>query len=423
VTGVASSKLDCHFNETMRIWDARLSSGPVGLAVSGGSDSMALLYLMRHWAIQSGRELRVATVDHGLRPEAKNEVQMVERVCKRLKIPCAILKWDGWDDLGNLQNAARKARANLINEWAKGFNASAIATGHTADDQAETFLMRLARGSGVDGLSAMASLRDRSGVTWFSPLLTYRREELRGYLTSKRVKWLDDPSNENESFDRIKVRKARAALDEIGLTVDRLVETATRMGTARRALERLTKEQAHSIAQPTKYGTVRFDITKFKLLPQELRYRLFAHALKWVSGSIYRPRFDALLESATKLWTGEDHTLSGCHILTDGFHGEVCREITCIKTSPNITHVFDDRWKIQGDDLAQGMYVGPLGEAGLPKCDGWRELGASRVSLMGTPAIWHGDQLIAAPMVEPTTQWVAQLKKDDHEFFTSLVTH
>ena len=417
------TRLDKHFCETMRVWDARISGETIGLAVSGGSDSLALLYLMRQWAKQSGRKLSVATVDHGLRAEAKNETKLVKQTCKRMDIPCVVLKWDSWDGRGNLQDAARQARANLINNWAQQVGASAIATGHTADDQAETFLMRLARGSGVDGLSAMASMRDRGGMAWFSPLMTYRRSELRDYLTAKRVKWIDDPSNENESFDRIKLRNARAALDDLGLTVDRLVETATRMGTARRALERLTKDQAHSIVQPTKYGSVKFDIEQFKALPLELRYRLFAHALKWVSGSIYRPRFDALLDSATKLWTGVDHTLSGCHILSDGKQGEVCREIAGIKSCETLDVPFDLRWSVTGGKLDAGMRIAALGQDGLPQCENWRDLDASRLSLMGTPAIWRENELIAAPMVSVDTPWRCNLQKGAHEFFTSIVTH
>jgi len=405
----------------MRLWTPRISTETIGLAVSGGGDSMALLRLMHDWAQAEGRALSVATVNHGLRAEAKEEALMVRRACKRLDIPCVILEWSGWNGQGNLQDEARQARMELINAWARENALAGVATGHTADDQAETFLLRLARGSGVDGLSGMSSLRNRDGVIWFRPLLTYRRDDLRAYLKSKRVKWADDPSNEDEKYDRIKMRKAQVALDDLGLSVDRLVETATRMSTARRALERLTKEQAHSVATPTKFGTVKIDIEAFKILPLELRYRLFSHCLKWVSGAIYRPRFDALLDSAAKLLSGEDHTLSGCHILTDGKIGEVCREVSKIEPSENLSGLYDRRWIISGED--EGVIIQPLGEKGLPQIEGWRELGASRVSLMGTPSIWRNDDLIAAPLLEENDKWHCKLSKEDHDFFTSLVTH
>lgn len=240
-------------------------------------------------------------------------------------------------------------------------------------------------------------------------------------MKSKRVKWADDPSNEDEKYDRIKMRKAQTALNDLGLTVDRLVETATRMSTARRALERLTKSEAHGVAKPSEYGTVKIDIEAFKALPLELRYRLFSHCLKWVSGAIYRPRFDALLDSAAKLLSGDDHTLSGCHILTDGKVGEVCREVSKIEAATDIDAVFDRRWTIQGS--ADDVSIRALGEAGLPQCPDWRDLGASRVSLMGTPSIWRGDLLLAAPMITPSDAWHCKLAKPNHDFFTTLVTH
>jgi tRNA(Ile)-lysidine synthase len=407
----------------MRPLMRQVAGSKVGLAVSGGGDSMALLHLMNAWAAENKCTLHVATVNHGLRPEAKAETQMVQRACKRMGIGCTTLVWSDWDGGGNLQDAARQARIELINAWAKENAISAIATGHTADDQAETFLMRLARGSGVDGLSGMATLRVRDGMTWFRPLLTFRRAELRQLLKSKRVKWVDDPSNDDDSYDRIKMRKAQSALDDLGLTVDRLVETTARMSTARRALERLTKEHAAAVVTPTQYGTVKIDIHAFNGLPLELRYRLFAHALKWVSGSIYRPRFDALLESAAKLTNAKDHTLLGCHIITDGTQGEVCREVSMIESSDKFDTPFDSRWNLSTDGSTDGLMIAPLGETGLPQCDGWRELGASRVSLLGTPAIWNENTLICAPMVMPDPLWQCRLKKDHHDFFTSVVTH
>jgi tRNA(Ile)-lysidine synthase len=411
------------FNAAMRPLMRQVAGSKVGLAVSGGGDSMALLHFMNSWAVENECVISVATVNHGLRPEAHEETQMVQRACKRMGIACSTLAWSDWDETGNLQDAARQARIALINAWANENAIDAIATGHTADDQAETFLMRLARGSGVDGLSGMAPLRLRDGITWFRPLLTFRRSELRKFLKSKRIKWVDDPSNDDDSYDRIKMRKAQSTLDELGLTVDRLVETTARMSTARRALERLTKEHAQAVVTPTRFGTVKIDIQAFNGLPLELRYRLFAHALKWVSGSIYRPRFDALLESAAKLTNAQDHTLLGCHIISDGAFGEVCREVSKVQSSDVFDEPFDSRWQISGDGTSDGLMIAALGETGLPQCDGWRELGVSRISLLGTPAIWRDQTLISAPMVMPDPLWRCRLKKDHHDFFTSVVTH
>ena len=150
----------------------------LGVAVSGGGDSTALLVLLDDWRRDGGPELAVATVDHGLRPEAAAEAAEVAALCGRLGVPHETLAWR-WDGKGNLSDAARRGRLRLIAGWANGRGIGMVAQGHTADDQAETFLMRLARGSGVDGLAAMAARRTAEGVAWVRPLLQVRRGEFR----------------------------------------------------------------------------------------------------------------------------------------------------------------------------------------------------------------------------------------------------
>ena len=325
----------------MCVMAPKLSGHKIGLAVSGGGDSMALLYLMDEWASQNQQKLYVATVDHGLRKESASEAKIVETEFKKLNIECKILKWNGWNKVGNLLDAARNARNELIGEWADELRLNSVATGHTADDQAETFLLRLARGSGVDGLSGMAPFGYKKAMLWFRPILAYRRSDLRAFLSYKGIKWVDDPSNEDTRFERIKMRQAQNMLDNLGLTVDRLVETADKMATARSALELLTKECAENVTSLTILGTVKLDVKAFSLLPLELRYRLFAHVLKWVSGSKYRPRFNSLIESSNRLSIGKDHTLMGCHIISDGIFAEVCREVSKIESIKDFSKPFD----------------------------------------------------------------------------------
>ena len=134
--------------------DARPTA--LGVAVSGGGDSVALLCLMADWAAPREVRLAAATVDHGLRPEAAAEAAGVAALCGRLGLAHATLRWEGWDGRGNLMDAARRARRRLLADWAAEQGLAAVALAHTRDDQAETVLMRLARGAGVDGLSAMA---------------------------------------------------------------------------------------------------------------------------------------------------------------------------------------------------------------------------------------------------------------------------
>ena len=190
-----------NFTEKMNAFEIQISGDNIGLSVSGGGDSIALLYLTKEWACKNDKKIFVATVDHGLRKESLNEAQTVKDICRSLGIECTILNWTDWDKSGNLQDAARSARNRLIGNWANSLGLDAVATGHTADDQAETFLLRLARGSGVDGLSGMASSILKEGMLWFRPLLEFHRSELRDYLNINKITWFDDPSNENMKFD------------------------------------------------------------------------------------------------------------------------------------------------------------------------------------------------------------------------------
>jgi len=423
VTCIIPQDLSLKFSENMCVMAPKLSGHKIGLAVSGGGDSMALLYLMDEWASQNQQKLYVATVDHGLRKESASEAKIVETECKKLNIECKILKWNGWNKVGNLLDAARNARNELIGEWADELRLNSVATGHTADDQAETFLLRLARGSGVDGLSGMAPFGYKKAMLWFRPILAYRRSDLRAFLSYKGIKWVDDPSNEDTRFERIKMRQAQNMLDNLGLTVDRLVETADKMATARSALELLTKRCAENVTSLTILGTVKLDVKAFSLLPLELRYRLIAHVLKWVSGSKYRPRFNSLIESSNRLSIGKDHTLMGCHIISDGIFAEVCREVSKIESIKDFSKPFDNKWVLTNNISYDGLVIGPLGEEGLLQCEGWRKLKFSRISLMGSPAIWKDNVLIAAPMAGLEMNWKCYLTKDYKNFFSMIVTH
>jgi tRNA(Ile)-lysidine synthase len=208
------------------------------LAVSGGSDSMALMVLADRWARETGwpGRLHVAVVDHGLRPEAADEAAFVEREAKRLGLKAHVLNWSGPYPKTGIPAAAREARYGLLCGLARTLDA-AVLTAHTQDDQAETVVMRLARGSGVDGLSAMETGTVRDGVTLVRPLLPVSRQRLRDTLRQAGMTWIDDPTNENMTHERVRVRKALDVLDGLGVSREAVALTAARLGRARSALE------------------------------------------------------------------------------------------------------------------------------------------------------------------------------------------
>jgi tRNA(Ile)-lysidine synthase len=185
----------------------------IGLAVSGGPDSLALLLLAA--AVRPGL-VEAATVDHALRPESQAEAEMVASLCERLGVPQAILKveWKKKPDTA-IQERARTARYRLLGAWAKEKGLGALVTAHHLDDQAETFVMRLARGAGVKGLAAMRRLVIVPGgqVALVRPLLGWRRSELVQLCVDAGVTPVADPSNEDEQFERVRVRRALSEAD------------------------------------------------------------------------------------------------------------------------------------------------------------------------------------------------------------------
>ncbi len=210
--------------------------GRIGLAVSGGPDSMAMLLLAE--AAAPG-QFEVAAVDHGLRPEAAAECALVETACAERNIACTVLKAKVGE--GNLQAQARKARYAALAEWAVERGLAALATAHHADDQAETLLMRLNRGSGVAGLAGVREaswLEDHEGIRLIRPVLYFRRAELAQVVQAAGINPVDDPSNQDESFGRVRIRRALAQSDWLDALA--LAQSAGHLAEAEEVLECVT---------------------------------------------------------------------------------------------------------------------------------------------------------------------------------------
>ncbi|KDB05463.1 tRNA(Ile)-lysidine synthetase [Defluviimonas sp. 20V17] len=398
----------------------------LGVAVSGGGDSLALLHLLHDWAAANGVALSAATVDHGLRAAAAAEAAMVADVCAGLGLPHAVLRWRGWEGRGNLPDAARRARYRLLGDWARGQGLAAVALGHTLDDQAETLLMRLARGSGVDGLSAMAARREAGGMVWLRPLLGVRRGTLRDLLRARGVGWAEDPSNDDPAFDRVKARRALAALAPLGIDAAGLAATAGRMATARAALA----HAAHALAQDCvsiEAGDVVIDRPLFEAAPEETRLRLMAHALGFVGSAEYRPRLASLQAALGAALGGRRRTLAGCLIRPRARSLRITREyraVATLETRPDV--LWDGRWRLSGPD-SNGLTLRALGPEGLARLPGWRDAGLPRDSLIAAPALWRGPELVAAPLacVDATSPqgWRLWPEKGRQDFLSALLSH
>jgi tRNA(Ile)-lysidine synthase len=294
---------------------------PGAVAVSGGGDSVALMRLLADWA--RARKLdapKILTVDHGLAAGSKTRANDVKAQAKTLNLACEILSWKGRKPKSDIEANARAARYRLMGEWCRVHGIRYLYVAHSQDDQAETFLLRLARGSGLDGLSAMRRvapfpLEGFAGLSLVRPLLEMSRDDLRSFLKSRRIAWHDDPMNADLRFARVRFRALRPVLEEAGLTGARLAGAARHLARAREALER---ETATLLGTSTRKDGARIliDGKALAAAPRELGLRALAHLLNEVGGQIYRPRFDrleALFDSLSNAGF-RARTLHGCRL-------------------------------------------------------------------------------------------------------------
>jgi tRNA(Ile)-lysidine synthase len=261
--------------------------GKVALAVSGGGDSIAMLHLAQQ--ILPVEKLVVFHVNHGLRDEAKNEESFVAALCKQYGLAFFSKTLSHLSkEQSNLQAMARSARYRVFMELAEEADVKEVWLAHTKEDVAETFLMRLHKGAGVKGLSAMAAVFERDGLSYARPLLGAKRGELRAYLESKELPWCEDPSNEDESFLRIKMRKFIQHSENNIVNIDSLVASAHSVGRANEALS-LWAEQFWKTSVSHETQTPTFQISAFLELPLEIQFRVIDKCVNW-GGEPYPPR-------------------------------------------------------------------------------------------------------------------------------------
>ena len=250
------------------------------LAVSGGPDSVALMWLMARWrrALSHGPRLLAVTVDHGLRPEAAREARVVKELARALDVEHRTLRWTGDKPRSGVPAAARAARYRLLAKAARGTGARHVLTAHTRDDQAETLLMRLLRGSGIAGLSAMARESERDGVLLARPFLNVSKARLIATLNKAGVAFADDPTNRDPIFTRPRLPALLPALAAEGGDAQSLARLAARFARANAAIELLTDGAERYLALKGSAAPERhardFDAAAFAAMPEEIRLRL-----------------------------------------------------------------------------------------------------------------------------------------------------
>lgn len=291
-----------------------VKSTPIAVGVSCGADSLALILLLSH----AGYNVTALSVDHGLRAAAKDEISFASTLMKQKNIPHKVLEWVGPKPTSNIQAGARKARYDLMQEWCVGAGVRHLCVAHHLDDQAETFLMRLARGSGVKGLSAMQAVKNLSKeVQLIRPLLKVPKADLINYLQAQNISWIEDPSNQNDDFDRVTVRNFLKNPPLAGFTCQRLVSTAENMQRAQGALDYYTRQWLNSYVDTDFFGYLAIDPSGFNAAPDEIVYRAISSVISYFGGQDYTPRFEKLTRLVAEMQTTDfsGATLAGVQFI------------------------------------------------------------------------------------------------------------
>jgi tRNA(Ile)-lysidine synthase len=376
----------------------------VAVAVSGGADSLALALLAAQWAKARGGRAVALTVDHGLRPESAREARQVARWLRARGISHRTLKWTGPKPRTGLQAAARAARYDLLRDWCERNGVLHLLVAHTREDQAETVLLRLARGSGADGLAGMPSIAEGRETRLLRPLLGISKSRLIAALTSRGQPWIEDPSNRDEAFARVTLRNWLSGFP--GLPA-RIAKAGHSLGLARAKADALVATWLGRNAAIYPSGYVAFDAAGFRRASLDIATRVLARALAAVSGAEYPARRERLERLVAELKAGASaRTLGGCRVIRKGEAILICREWSRAETLrpvPSVrTFLWDGRFRIElAARRGMSLRLGPLGEKGWAEAvklaPGLRRSPIPLAARLALPALFDSRGPISVP--------------------------
>ncbi len=389
---------------------------PVIVAVSGGSDSLALLLLASAWANSKNVMLQAVTVDHGLRPEAAAEAAFVAGVCERHDLSHVTLAWEGIKPSSGISDASRKARYTLLEEFAADIGAGTIITGHTADDQAETIAMRLKRDDGTNlgrGLAGMARVTLLpGGIKLVRPLIDCKRRDLRNYLSQCSQSWIEDPSNQDQSYERVRIRQelqaaeARShALVKFGKVMARFRHHNSKM--AAQLLQENAKINAGPVYELDCQGTAKYPepVIQYALqvivaLAGGMEYLVSASRFSELA-LVIKARENGNMPVGNKLRFTIGRTIiegKGNRLLVY----REARNLPAVLIGPGDMMLWDGRYAIT-NETSTSVFVGSFDSRSLVEEEQRREIrldARPRLALKSTPGIKFDGDEVFFPMVE-----------------------
>lgn len=384
--------LDDAFAEAMAAFEPFEARPHLAAAVSGGADSLALALLADRWARARGGRVAALTLDHGLRPESAGEARRVGAWLSGRGIAHEILEWPGAKPATAIQARARAARYAILGEWCRAAGVLHLLLAHQREDQAETLLLRLAGGSGPDGLAGMSALVETSGARILRPLLGVSRRAIESFLVECGQDWIEDPSNRDPRFARTRVREGLPALAARGVTAESLAAAARRFADVRIALEAATAALLARGARVHPAGFAVLSLAELRAAPAEIAARALARALAAVGGRTHPPALDKVASllravSARSESRGNVAALSGCvaelRLGSEGAELLLRRESRGLPApepvAATVRRGWDGRFDLAVPSGPNSLVLAPLGE------EGWLEIARAAPALRDSP--------------------------------------
>lgn len=295
-------------NEKFNDFVRKFASEKLAVAVSGGVDSVCML----HWMATAGMNITALHVNHGLRPAAGIEAEYVQSLCDKLNIPCRVFHWTDKKPSTGLEAAARDARYKMMTDWCKENKIKYLVVAHQADDQIETFLMNLGRGSGLYGLAAMRPESMRDGIKILRPMLGVFRSELIKYCTDNQIKFFSDEMNYDDKYTRVKIRQNRHLLSEkLGISDTRILLAIENLGRVRDMQDDNINQYINDVVRD---GYALFSDSFLFDLGDDIRLKFLGTLIQKIGGNRYQPRLNSLNLALSKLHKNCQFTLGHCTI-------------------------------------------------------------------------------------------------------------
>ena len=382
------------------------------VGVSGGADSLALVWLLKNWCENRRFSLFAIIVNHNLRESSSGEATKVSEWLSNWNVRHAVLKREGLPISTGIQSSAREVRYKLMLDWCSKNSFTDLFIAHHQDDQAETFLMRLVRGSSIEGLACMREVSTRRGVRIVRPLLTVPKERLKQTLISIGQTWIEDPSNSDLRFMRTRLRKIRSNLEHRKVTNARLSKLAQSFSILRKMLELCCHNFIENYVKIYPEGWARLDTEPLKPLPSILVEKILTYILNVIGGKPYPPRLDSLgrlINNLHQVKEGGSFTLSNCVVRKEGkyliFFREERHPVSTIslnrQTSIIWRNIFNCSFIYHNKNISDELFLAPLGEVGwsqvIKKKPELRELAIPYEVKKTMPALFDNRGVLEVP--------------------------